>query len=211
MRLVLHFLTIFLNHPAGTFWSIWEKLRNTCQNLYPVIIWSVHIRANLITGRNEVLAKVIFLHVCVILFTRGGCLKGGVCLEGGVCLPGGGVSAWRGGVCLEGGVSAWRGVCLPGGGCLPEGGVCLEGGLFWGGSSKFFFGGGEVCLEGGSFLRGEGRSAWRGVFFWGGSSKFFFGGVSPGIWSTFGQYASFWNAFLFYVEMLQRSLDHPIL
>ena len=51
------------------------------------------------TGRNEVLAKVIFLHVCVILFT------GGVSAwrEGG--LPGGG-SAWRG-------VSAWRGgVCL---------------------------------------------------------------------------------------------------
>ena len=31
----------------------------------------------IITDRNEVLAKVIFLHVCVILFTGGGGLPGG--------------------------------------------------------------------------------------------------------------------------------------
>ena len=76
-----------------------------------------------VTGRNEVLAKVIFLHLSVILFTggippnfRGGYLK----------FSGGGVSNFRGG-----------------------------------------------CL------------------------KFSGGGVSSGIRSTFGRYASYWNAFLF--------------
>ena len=32
----------------------------------------VLLECTLVTGRNEVLAKVIFLHVCVILFTGGG-------------------------------------------------------------------------------------------------------------------------------------------
>ena len=52
-------------------------------------------RPQLITGRNEVLAKVIFLHVSVILFTGGG----GVCskFSGGVSAPnlGGGFSNFQ--------------------------------------------------------------------------------------------------------------------
>ena len=47
-------------------------------------------RSSLITGRNEVLAKVMFLHVSVILLTGGGLPgRGGVPAWGG-CLPGGG-------------------------------------------------------------------------------------------------------------------------
>ena len=57
----------------------------------------------LITGRNEVLAKVMFLHVSVILLT------GGVSAWRGGCLPGGG------GVCLEGGF-----LQILGGGSPPE-------------------------------------------------------------------------------------------
>ena len=53
------------------------------------------------TGRNEVLAKVIFLHVCVILFTGGGLLQ----ISGGVPAPNfrGGVPApnFRGGCLLQ--------------------------------------------------------------------------------------------------------------
>ena len=69
---------------------------------------------NFITGRNEVLAKVIFLHVSVILLTGGGGILGG-------------------------------------------------------------------------------------YFFWGGIPPNFGGGFSTGIRSTFGRYASYWNAFLFKV------------
>ena len=35
--------------------------------------------SDVITGRNEVVAKVIFLHLFVILFTGGCLLPGGVC------------------------------------------------------------------------------------------------------------------------------------
>ena len=88
-----------------------------------------------ITGRNEVLAKVMFLHVSVILLTGGvAAFGGGACLGGGGVpalggpawrggLPGGGVPAWGG--CLPGGMPAWRG------GCLPWGGVCLGGVPAW--------------------------------------------------------------------------------
>ena len=74
-------------------------------------------RHHIITGRNEVLAKVIFSEACVILSTGGGCLLqmfgGGVCLLqmfgwGGVCSKFGGgllqifegVGGWGLGGCL---------------------------------------------------------------------------------------------------------------
>ena len=41
--------------------------------LIELSIWSIYI----FTGRNEVVAKVMFLHVCVILFTGGGGLRAG--------------------------------------------------------------------------------------------------------------------------------------
>ena len=93
----------------------------------------VFVVTGLFTGRNEVLAKVIFLHLSVILFTGGGvCSKfSGVCVCS-KCL--GGVCSKLGGVCskFSGGVSAsnFRGwVSAPnfGGGCLLQifgGGVC---------------------------------------------------------------------------------------
>ena len=69
--------------------------------------------SDVITGRNEVVAKVIFLHLFVILFTVGCLLPGGSANRGGVC-------SW--GVC-SGGVSAHGGCLLPGGvcsgGCMP--------------------------------------------------------------------------------------------
>ena len=89
--------------------------------------------------------KVMFLHVCVILFTGGCLLPGGVCSmgcllggcllprEGGVCSMGvcllleglllGGVCSW--GSSAPGGVSA-RGVSALGGVSAP-GGVCSRG------------------------------------------------------------------------------------
>ena len=60
-----------------------------------------------ITGRNEVLAKVIFLHLSVILFTGGGSSKfgGGLFLGGGMFLQIflGGVSFWGGSSKFSGG------------------------------------------------------------------------------------------------------------
>ena len=64
--------------------------------------------SDVITGRNEVVAKVIFLHLFVILFTVGCLLPGGSANRGGVCSWGG--LLW-GGVCS-------RGVSAPGGGLL---------------------------------------------------------------------------------------------
>ena len=87
------------------------------------------------TGRNEVLAKVIFLHVCVILFTGGGVLApnfGGVPApnfrgEGGFLLQifgGGACSKFSGGCLLQ----------IFGGGCLLQ--------IFRGGACSKFSGGG---------------------------------------------------------------------
>ena len=83
----------------------------------------------IITGRNEILAKVIFLQACV-------------CPQGGCLVPGG-----------------WSPI------------------FFWGGRgwwSPIFRGGVGGC-----------------------GLQFFWGGSPTGIRSTFGQYASYWNAFLF--------------
>ena len=101
-----------------------------------------------ITGRNEVVAKVMFLLVSVILFTGGGvcypsmpCSRsrgGGVCSWGvsapvgcmllGVCSGGGGVCSQEGGVCSRRGVSApRRGLSAPRGECLlPVRGLLLQ-------------------------------------------------------------------------------------
>ena len=69
-------------------------------------------------------AKVIFLHVCVILSMEGGrAWPGGMCGGGHACL----------GVCIPGGMCAWWGVCMPRvcvcwgmcawGACMPRGGM----------------------------------------------------------------------------------------
>ena len=69
--------------------------------------------------------------------------------------------------------------CSQGGGIF-SGGVFFRGGYFFGG--VFFWGG---YFFGGYFFPG-------GVFFRG-------GGFFTGIRSTFGRYASYWNAFLFMI------------
>ena len=95
-------------------------------------------RSNIFTGRNEVLAKVIFLHVSVILLTRGGgCSRfcsnfgGGSSKfsEGGYFFGGGGGSSkffWEGGIFLGGFLQIFGGV------------------FFWGGFLQIFGGGGGV-------------------------------------------------------------------
>ena len=94
---------------------------------------------SIITGRNEVLAKVIFSQACLMNSVH----RGGVWSDPG------------GGVCYK-----------FSGGCLLQ--------IFGGVSAPNFRGG--VCSK----FSGGGR----------GSPIF-------GIWSTFGRYASYWNAFLF--------------
>ena len=76
----------------------------------------------------------------------------------------------------------FTGVCLSTGGGVPA--PNFRGGYFFGGG-VFFRGG---IFFGGVFFRGGG-------IFSGG--VFFRGGLSTGIRSTFGRYASYWNAFLF--------------
>ena len=89
-------------------------------------VWLFHI----FTGRNEVVAKVMFLLVSAILLTGGGCaipacIAGGIpaCLAAGLwgCL----LAGW--GVCCR--VLGVGGVCS--GGCLLPRGRCL----LWGGST----------------------------------------------------------------------------
>ena len=72
----------------------------------------------IITGRNEVVAKVIFLHLSVILFTGGACMaKGGGMHGKGGCMAKGG-HAWQRGACMV------KGVC-------GKGGMCGKGGHVW--------------------------------------------------------------------------------
>ena len=122
-------------------------------------------QSGIVTGQNEVLAKVIFLHLSVILFTGGGgCLlqifrRGGSApnFQRGCLLQnfGGGLGSGPGGVwsggCLVWGVSGLGGVWSRGvsglrgvwswGVCLrgPKGGVCLGG--VWPSVMAFWFGG----------------------------------------------------------------------
>ena len=65
--------------------------------------------SDVITGRNEVVAKVIFLHLFVILFTGGVSAPGGGLLTGGVSVPGGVCFGW---VSAPGGGLLW-GVYAP--------------------------------------------------------------------------------------------------
>ena len=132
---------------------------------------------SIITGRNEVLAKVMFLHVSVILLTGGGaCSK----FSGGVPAPN-----FRGGACSK----------------FSGGGACSK---FSGGACSKFSGGG--CL----------LQIFGGVpapNFWGGAcSKISGGGLIFRIRSTFGRYASYWNAFLLHgVFMLEKNLKEKLL
>ena len=109
----------------GSIMKAFEVTEAKCRSLL-FIVQRVHCNLEIITGRNEVLAKVILLHVSVILLTGGGSAPfwGGVCSisSGGVSAPNfGGVSAPN----FQGGVSApyfrggGGGVCSKcSGGCL---------------------------------------------------------------------------------------------
>ena len=95
-------------------------------------------------------------------------------VHGGGSGPGGVPPNFRGGL-VPGGSPNFQGVSNFAGGFLQIFGV---GGLVWSRGSPNF---------------------WGVSNFSGGFSKFS-GGVSTGIRSTFGRYASYWNAFLFYIN-----------
>ena len=90
-----------------------------------------------------------------------------------------------------------------GGGGYFSGGIFL-GGVFWGGSPNFL--GGFLQIFRGSIFGGVSKFS-GGVFFWGVLQIFGGGGFSTGIRSTFGQDASYWNAFL----LVLSSYFHSVL
>ena len=138
---------------------------------------------SLVTGRNEVVAKVMFLHVSVILFTGGGggggaipaCIAGGIpaCLAagllGGVCLWPGRVSDLGGCLPLTLGVSALG----PGGGGSTPGprGICFWSGVVSRPTAKGEIEGDLVQAHsqggnlGGSGLGPQPRGKFRGIWF----------------------------------------------
>ena len=61
--------------PAGTTLATRPDI-NLTDTLYTLILGKVTRIDPFITGRNEVVAKVMFLHVCVVLFTGGGLRAG---------------------------------------------------------------------------------------------------------------------------------------
>ena len=134
-----------------------------------------------VTGRNKVLAKVMFLQASVILSTGGGVSAPGGCQ---LQIFGGRGSAQNfGGVSGPGRVSApnFGGVCS--GGCLPPnlGGCLLCGGCLVGGVCSKFGGVSAPNFQGGllQILGGGSAQNFRGVWSGGVCSKF--GGVSaPG-------------------------------
>ena len=116
-------------------------------------------------------AKVIFLHLSVILLTGGcgGLVPGGLQFFGGVLQFFGGVLQF-----FRGGVSN-----------------------FWG--SSIFRGGGWLQFSGGlQFFLGGVNSNFFSNFF---SPKFFWDAPPPPIRSLSGRYASYWNAFLFHFSI----------
>ena len=169
-------------------------LRNTKQTLLP--------------PANEVWGKVIFLHLFVILFTGGRAwlqgghawLQGGVrgCRRGGMCGCRGGMRGCRGGMrgCTGGPcVVAPRGACV-----VAWGGMrgCL-GGCAWllGGVCVVALGGCMHGCSGGACMVARGAC----MVLPGGVHGFF-----HEIRSMSGWYASYWNAFLYILIILNRSM-----
>ena len=164
--------------------------------------------------------KVMFSQACVILFTEGG-VHG--CRGGHAWLPGGGMrgcqgdgmhglggmcGCWgecmvaRGHVWLLGGVCGCQGACVVAKGVHGYWGACVvAGGHVWQRGACMAMGGmhgkggtcmvkGGVCGEGGS-MHGIQRDT--------------------EIRSMSGRYASYWNAFLFYLIFSKKVVFHPIL
>ena len=139
-------------------------------------------------------AKVMFLHLSVSHSVHGGggvwqgaCMAGeGVCMAGGVC---GGGGMWGGGMCGQGGMHG-QGACMAGG--MHGRGVCVaEGGMHG--------------REGG--MCGSGACMHRGVCVAGGVHA----PPHPPDTTRYGQsmhgrYASYWNAFLLNIDLLNRML-----
>ena len=104
-----------------------------------------------------------------------------VCMAGGMC---GRERAWQW-VCMAGGMhgsGVWQGTCM-------AGGVHHRGHAWRGGNMH----GGGACVAGGVHGGGCGCTCGRGACVAGHANP-------PGyheIWSMSGQYASYWNAFLF--------------
>ena len=164
-----------------------QSTNNKAHCQYSSLIGSIHEELTIITGRNEVLAKVIFLQLFVILFTGGGVPGPGGCTwSGGVPGPGGGTwsrgCTWSGGgvpgpggvYLVPGGVPGPGGYLVPGGVYLVPGGVPGPGGRYlvpggctwsWGGVPGP--GGEGVPGPGGYLVRGgvpgPGGCTWSGT------------------------------------------------
>ena len=100
-------------------------------------------------------------------------------------------------VCLSTGGCAWQGACVHGrGACMCGRGACMVGGHVWQGDvhGKGGMHGKGVCMAGGACMAGG--HVWQGGM-----------AHTPGryheIWSMSGQYASYWNAFLFLYPITQ--------
>ena len=176
---------------------------------------SEELKSPLFTGRNEVVAKVMFLQASVILLTGGGaCVvaRGGRAwlVTGGACVVGhrGGMRGWsRGGVrgwsqgghawLVTGGMCGWsRGACMVG-----HRGACMVGhrggmhGWSWGGC-VVGHGGHAWLVMGGHAWLVTGGHAWLvmgGCVVGHGGGVFF---CLNEVRSMSGRYASYWNAFL---------------
>ena len=145
---------------------------------------SVYFLHNMIfTGRNEVVAKVMFLIVSVILSTGGGVLSQHALqvvsqhalhqVSRGVSAPGGSVPRGcllLGGVCFRG-VSALGGVCSQGV-CLVRGGVAFCYGLLVWWPSGWKWSSGLVAFWSGGLLVKSGLLVW-----WPSVMAFWFGGL----------------------------------
>ena len=120
----------------------------------------------------------------------------GVCSQGGVCSGGWGRCVLPGSVCSAGGYLLPRGCLLPGGACskgvccqrdvCSQGGVCSPGGFCspW------------VC-SGGCLLQGEGVCSQGGAWW-----------RPPQDGHCCGCYASYWNAFLYFVLKNFITINH---
>ena len=125
------------------------------------------------------------------------------CLWGHAWLPGGHAWFYSGGMCgfIRGGVHGFiRGVCV-----VLFGGVhgFIQGGRAW------FYLGGHAWFYSVEGMRGFIQGGVRGFIQWGGVRGFFsFSGYNE-IRSMSGRYASYWNAFLCYIEIFRKVHTFP--
>ena len=118
---------------------IYTSFHDIFLELYSSVSFFRHLisrhAGDMFTGRNEVVAKVMFLLVSVILSTLGVLSQHALQLVSGVGRCGGCLlwGAWSGGVC-SGGVAFWFGLLI-------EGSLLVESGLLlWPSGKAFWYG-----------------------------------------------------------------------